>query len=125
MSVDGSTRSGPGPRAGDGRGSPSPSLTSEKTLTEAEIAVTKIKMQIIEWLSEFQEKQETEEDERKARLQLYVFVLRSIAYPFNAKQPNDMIKRHHKVTKEGLERIRNKVDVRGDHLSEAVIHVYF
>ena len=63
---------------------------------------------------------------------------RSIAYPFNAKQPNDMIKRHHKVTfffvcsigicltlnlnnsnesifhkvtKEGLEKLRNKVDV--------------
>ena len=40
MSVDGSTKTGPGGRIGDGRGSPSPSLTSEKTLTEAEIAVT-------------------------------------------------------------------------------------
>ena len=39
MSVDGSTKTGPGGRIGDGRGSPSPSLTSEKTLTEAEIAV--------------------------------------------------------------------------------------
>ena len=59
----------------------------------------------------FQEKQQREEDERKQRIQLYVFVLRSIAYPFNAKQPNDMIKRHHKVTKDGLEKLRTKVDV--------------
>jgi hypothetical protein len=56
-------------------------------------------------------KQSKEEDERKKRIQLYVFILRSIAYPFNAKQPNDMIKRHHKVTKEGLEKLRGKVEV--------------
>ena len=62
-------------------------------------------------MSDFQEKQQREEDERKQRIQLYVFVLRSIAYPFNAKQPNDMIKRHHKVTKDGLEKLRTKVDV--------------
>ena len=39
MSVDGGSKAGPGGRIGDGRGSPSPSLTSEKTLTEAEMAV--------------------------------------------------------------------------------------
>ena len=59
----------------------------------------------------YQEKQEREEEERKMRIQLYVFVLRVVAYPFNAKQPNDMIKRHMKVTKEGLDKLRSKVDV--------------
>jgi len=93
MSVDGS-KPGQGGRAGDARGSPTPSQSSEKTLTEAELA----------------EKQSKEEEERKTRIQLYVFILRSISYPFNAKQPNDMIKRHHKVTKEGLEKLRGKVD---------------
>jgi len=94
LSVDGGGPGRGGGGAGPGRGSPSPSLTSEKTLTEAEL----------------QEKQKREEEERKQRIQLYVFVLRSIAYPFNAKQPNDMIKRHHKVNKEGLEKLRSKVD---------------
>ena len=47
----------------------------------------------------FQDKQEREEEERKKRLQLYVFVLRCISYPFNAKQPNDLTKRYQKVTK--------------------------
>ena len=38
-------------------------------------------------------------------------IFRAISYPFNAKQPNDMSKRHQKVTKEGLEKLRSKVDV--------------
>jgi hypothetical protein len=37
---------------------------------------------------------------------------RAIAYPFNAKQPNDMTKRHLKVTPEMLEKLRARVDVR-------------
>jgi len=116
MSVDGSSKTGAGGRIGDGRASPSPSLTSEKTLTEAEIV----------------DKQQREEDERKQRIQLYVFLLRSIAYPFNAKQPNDMIKRHHKVTKEGLEKLRNKVDsflkgetqIPSDEAFQNAVHCY-
>ena len=59
----------------------------------------------------FQEKQKKDEEDRKQRIQLYVFVLRSIAYPFNAKQPGDMTKRHLKVNKEGLEKLRAKVEV--------------
>lgn len=59
----------------------------------------------------FQEKQEREEEERKKRIQLYVFVLRAIAYTFNAKQSTDMTKRHLKVTKEGHEKMKSKVDV--------------
>lgn len=43
------------------------------------------------------EKLQREEEERKKRLQLYVFVMRCIAYPFNAKQPTDMARRQQKV----------------------------
>ncbi|GAA6088677.1 calcium-dependent secretion activator 1 isoform X1 [Tachysurus ichikawai] len=43
------------------------------------------------------EKMQREEEERKKRLQVYVFVMRCIAYPFNAKQPTDMARRQQKV----------------------------
>ena len=59
-----------------------------------------------------QEKNEREEAERKKRIQLYVFILRSVAYPFNAKQPSDMSKRHLKVTKEGHEKMKAKIEVK-------------
>ena len=52
---------------------------------------------------------EREEAERKTRLQLYVFVIRCISYPFNAKQPNDMTRRLLKVQKEQLEKIQTRV----------------
>ncbi|XP_046425549.1 calcium-dependent secretion activator isoform X1 [Neodiprion virginianus] len=65
--------------------SPSPSIASEKT--EAEL----------------QEKLEREEEERKTRIQLYVFISRCIAYPFNAKQPTDMTRRQMKITKQQLD----------------------
>jgi len=51
------------------------------------------------------EKAEKEEQERKQRLQLYVFVIRCISYPFNAKQPTDMARRQLKVTKSQFETI--------------------
>lgn len=51
------------------------------------------------------EKVEKEEQERKTRLQLYVFVIRCISYPFNAKQPTDMVRRQPKVTKNQFETI--------------------
>jgi len=62
--------------------------------------------------AELQEKQEREEEERKRRIQLYVFVLRAVAYPFNAKQSADMQRRHHKVTREMHEKMKAKVEVR-------------
>ena len=60
-----------------------------------------------------QEKHAREEEERKRRIQLYVFVLRCIAYNFNAKQPNDMQKRHMKITKEGHQKMKAKIEVSG------------
>lgn len=44
-----------------------------------------------------QETLQRKEAERKTKLQIYVFVLRCIAYPFNAKQPTDMARRQQKV----------------------------
>ncbi|XP_021961279.2 calcium-dependent secretion activator isoform X4 [Folsomia candida] len=73
--------------------SPSPSLVSEKTVTDS---------------IDPQEKQEREEELRKSRLQLYVFISRCIAYPFNAKQPTDMTKRHTKITKAQLDTILSR-----------------
>lgn len=40
---------------------------------------------------------EVEEEDRKRKLQLYVFVAKCIAYHFNAKQPTDMTRRQMKV----------------------------
>lgn len=74
--------------------SPSPSVASEKTEVD------------------LQEKQEREEEERKRRIQLYVFISRCIAYPFNAKQPTDMTRRQTKITKHQLETIINRFQVR-------------
>ncbi|XP_020809844.1 calcium-dependent secretion activator isoform X5 [Drosophila serrata] len=71
--------------------SPSPSLTSEKQET-----------------GDPHDKHEREEDERKRRIQLYVFVSRCISYPFNAKQPTDMTKRQTKITKQQLEIITQR-----------------
>nr|XP_042901986.1 calcium-dependent secretion activator isoform X10 [Parasteatoda tepidariorum] len=71
--------------------SPSPSLVSEKDKEKDDV-----------------DKAEKEEEERKKRLQLYVFVLRCISYPFNAKQPTDMVRRNLKVTKQQLETIQGR-----------------
>ncbi|XP_053377998.1 calcium-dependent secretion activator 1-like isoform X19 [Mercenaria mercenaria] len=54
------------------------------------------------------DKLEKEEEERKKRLQLYVFVMRCIAYPFNAKQPTDMARRQTKITKQQLQTIKER-----------------
>ncbi|KAG8524539.1 Calcium-dependent secretion activator 2 [Galemys pyrenaicus] len=73
-------RDAPGRSGGGGAGrsvSPSPSVLSEGR--------------------EEPERQLDEEQERKIRLQLYVFVVRCIAYPFNAKQPTDMARRQQKA----------------------------
>lgn len=70
--------------------SPSPSLVSDRDKIEDV------------------EKIEREEEERKKKLQLYVFVMRCIAYPFNAKQPTDMARRQTKVTKQQLQTIKER-----------------
>ncbi|XP_051807505.1 calcium-dependent secretion activator 2 isoform X2 [Acanthochromis polyacanthus] len=49
-----------------------------------------------------------EEEERKIKLQIYVFVLRCIAYPFNAKQPTDMARRQQKVNKQQLQVVKDR-----------------
>lgn len=47
---------------------------------------------------EEQERLQREEREKRLRLQLYVFIARCIAHPFNAKQPTDMARRQQKVS---------------------------
>jgi hypothetical protein len=54
------------------------------------------------------EKSQKEEEDRRTRLQNYVFVMRCIAYPFNAKQPTDMARRQTKVTKQQLQTIKDR-----------------
>ncbi|XP_029088863.1 calcium-dependent secretion activator 2 isoform X11 [Monodon monoceros] len=49
-----------------------------------------------------------EEQERRIRLQLYVFVVRCIAYPFNAKQPTDMARRQQKLNKQQLQLLKER-----------------
>lgn len=70
--------------------SPSPSVASEKGEND------------------LQERHEREEEERKRRIQLYVFVSRCISYPFNAKQPTDMTRRQIKINKHQLETITTR-----------------
>ncbi|XP_061113103.1 calcium-dependent secretion activator 1-like isoform X6 [Conger conger] len=54
------------------------------------------------------EKMQREEDERKRKLQLYVFVMRCVAYPFNAKQPTDMARRQQKISKQQLQTVKDR-----------------
>ncbi|XP_047664137.1 calcium-dependent secretion activator 1 isoform X7 [Tachysurus fulvidraco] len=54
------------------------------------------------------EKMQREEEERKKRLQVYVFVMRCIAYPFNAKQPTDMARRQQKISKQQLQVVKER-----------------
>uniref|UniRef100_A0A4W4EYX7 Ca2+-dependent activator protein for secretion a n=1 Tax=Electrophorus electricus TaxID=8005 RepID=A0A4W4EYX7_ELEEL len=68
--------------------SPSPSVPSEKEKDDLE-------------------RMQREEEERKKRLQLYVFVMRCIAYPFNAKQPTDMARRQQKISKQQLQVVKD------------------
>lgn len=70
--------------------SPSPSLVSDREKVDES------------------DKCEREEEERRRRLQLYVFVMRCIAYPFNAKQPTDLARRQTKVTKAQLQTIKER-----------------
>ncbi|XP_077948129.1 calcium-dependent secretion activator 1 isoform X12 [Gasterosteus aculeatus] len=54
------------------------------------------------------EKMHREEEDRKKKLQLYVFVMRCVAYPFNAKQPTDMARRQQKITKQQLQQTKDR-----------------
>uniref|UniRef100_A0A8C9VD20 Calcium dependent secretion activator 2 n=1 Tax=Scleropages formosus TaxID=113540 RepID=A0A8C9VD20_SCLFO len=81
-----------GKRAGAARPrsvSPSPSVSSEKDKIE-------------------QEKLQKEEADRRMKLQIYVFVLRCISYPFNAKQPTDMARRQQKLHKQQLQGVKER-----------------
>ena len=75
--------------------SPTPSATSETRDSTSR-------------LDDDAERAEKEESERKIRLQLYVFVIRCISYPFNGRQPSDLTKRNLKVQKHHLEQLINK-----------------
>ena len=44
-------------------------------------------------------------------MQIYVLVIRCVAYPFNAKQPTDMVRRQVKVTKQQMHSIRDRFQV--------------
>ncbi|XP_026524846.1 calcium-dependent secretion activator 2 isoform X3 [Notechis scutatus] len=61
--------------------------------------------------SEGREEQERllrEEREKRLRLQLYAFIVRCIAYPFNAKQPTDMARRQQKLNKQQLQVVKER-----------------
>ncbi|XP_041944327.1 calcium-dependent secretion activator 1 isoform X9 [Alosa sapidissima] len=88
----------PGSRGSSARpSSPSPSAVSEHEKEEVE-------------------KLQREEEDRKKKLQLYVFVMRCVAYPFNAKQPTDMARRQQKITKQQLQTVKDRFEsfLKGD-----------
>uniref|UniRef100_S4RUG8 Uncharacterized protein n=1 Tax=Petromyzon marinus TaxID=7757 RepID=S4RUG8_PETMA len=51
------------------------------------------------------------DEDRRRRMQLYVFVSRCVAYPFNAKQVTDMARRQPKVNKQQLVSIKDRFTV--------------
>ncbi|XP_077194496.1 calcium-dependent secretion activator 2 isoform X11 [Paroedura picta] len=55
---------------------------------------------------EEQERLQKEESDKRLRLQLYTFIARCIAYPFNAKQPTDMARRQQKLNKQQLQVVK-------------------
>jgi len=54
---------------------------------------------------------ERDEEDRQRCMHIYVFVIRCIAYPFNAKQPTDMARRQLKVNKQQMHSIRERFQV--------------
>lgn len=112
-SLNSSHRSGSLPRPL----SPSPSLTSDKNEQDFQVSLPppacvccRFVLADLSFMS--RDRQEREEEERKRRLQLYVFVSRCVAYPFNAKQPTDMTKRQLKVSKQQLESLQQRFQVK-------------
>ena len=94
--------------------SPSPSLVSEKERDEVD-------------------RSEREEEDRRKRLQLYVFVMRCVAYPFNAKQPTDMARRQTKITRQQLQTIKERfqaffnkeLNIQYDEAFNNAVHSYY
>ncbi|XP_072340587.1 calcium-dependent secretion activator 2 isoform X12 [Scyliorhinus torazame] len=86
------TRGSEGRLSGSARSvSPSPSVASEKEREEQERI-----------------QREEEDAQKRKALQLYVFLLRCIAYPFNAKQPTDMARRQQKLNKQQLQVVKER-----------------
>ncbi|OON20419.1 PH domain protein [Opisthorchis viverrini] len=79
------------------------------------------------------EKNEREEQERRRLLQLYVFVVRCIAYPFYSKPPTDLVRRYLKITKQQLTTFKERfqaylngeLDVVGDEAFTNAIQSYY
>ncbi|XP_073799327.1 calcium-dependent secretion activator 2 isoform X6 [Danio rerio] len=84
--------------------SPKPEKTSDASRTQTKESVPSP----AEADKTEQERLKTEEAERKIKLQIYVFVLRCIAYPFNAKQPTDMARRQQKLNKQQLQVVKER-----------------
>ncbi|KAL3315571.1 hypothetical protein Ciccas_005794 [Cichlidogyrus casuarinus] len=81
-----------------------------------------------------QEKAEKEEELRRNKLQIYVFVARCIAYPFYSKPPTDLVRRYLRVTKQQLKQLQDRfraflagelADVVGDGAFTNAIQSYF
>uniref|UniRef100_A0A4W5KCP7 Ca2+-dependent activator protein for secretion a n=1 Tax=Hucho hucho TaxID=62062 RepID=A0A4W5KCP7_9TELE len=89
------------PKTGGARVSPSRTTESSGGLHPSPSAASEKEKDDIE-------KMQREEEERKKRLQLYVFVMRCIAYPFNAKQPTDMARRQQKISKQQLQTVKER-----------------
>lgn len=95
--------------------SPSPSLASEKDQNQVDPS------------------EKEEKDRRNMRVQLYVFVMRCIAYPFNAKQPTDLARRQTKITKQQLQTIKERfqaffnkeLNIQYDEAFNNAVHSYY
>lgn len=80
-----------------------------------------------------QERAEREEELRRKTLQIYVFVMRCIAYPFNAKQPTDMVKRQTKLSKTQLQTtkerfqsfLRGELNITADEAFTSAVQSYY
>jgi len=96
QAIGSSTSSGGRPGSSCNRPvSPTPSMTSDSKESS-------------KWDND-SDRADREESERKTRLQLYVFVIRCISYPFNAKQPNDISRRNLRISRSQLEQIQSRV----------------
>ena len=72
--------------------------------------------------------QDRSEEDRRRSMQIYVFVIRCIAYPFNAKQPTDMVRRQIKVNKQQMHSVRERFQVircsLNPHVADIIALIY-
>ncbi|VDK23079.1 unnamed protein product [Taenia asiatica] len=76
---------------------------------------------------------EKEELDRETRLEIYVYVVRCIAYPFYSKIPTDPVKRYLKVTKTQLTALKGRfqaylngeLDIVGDEAFTNAVQSYY